>query len=508
MAEYDPFGGRFPQDSEKPKSNFKLDEKTIGLIKKIIVMIIILGIVGVIVYFLFFNYLKINFSVNDTEGRALNAAKITITTGKNKSVNYSPGDDIKLNKSKTYKYAIEYTGHTKKSGTLDPKDLEPGKNIPIKLEKEIKLDIVAFNCPSPVFIGQKVKCELQLENQSPNEDYNLENIIFRDGSNMQLKDWADLNDNALVFKDGFETELPKTKVIPHKTKDTIFIIFTVPTTITKATTQKIMARIKYTDNNKIEDLNILSAPNIGFASQLSSSITLESGTEVTKTYTIDNSKNKSDLSDLILTIDANYVPTDPGFVFDFDVNEVISPDYYILNADASKNSQGLISIKIPSNLRAGKINGRLSLNSDIFSEPKEVSFTITVTEPENKFEISLNKNTETLDYNVNTNTTNTKQITLSLNNKNKIPVHINSIYIENSTGTIDCNHWIVLPSEYNDYDIQSNYNPVPTILLQGLNLTSLTTITGLKICNINVDYIHPYTDENIIIRNKIQISVN
>ena len=505
MSEYDPFGGRFPQDSEKPKSNFKIDEKTVALIKKVIIFIVVLGVVGGFVYYFFFNNLIINFDVKDTEGKILNSAKIKITPeNSNKFAIYYPGEDIKLNKTKTYKYAIEYLDYAKKSGILDPKAIET--TITIKLEKEIKLDITSFNCPSPVFIGQKVKCELQLENQSPNEDYNLENIIFRNGLNGPMT-WPDLNNEVLVFKDGFGTDLTKTKVIPRKTKDTIFVYFTVPTTIT-AKNQKIMARVKYTDNNKIQDLNIALAPNIGFSSQLSGPITLESGTEVTKTYTIDNSKNKTEISDLKLTIDANYVPTDSGVVYDFGVNEIIESDYYNISVDASKNVQGLITINLPPNLRAGKIIGVLSLNSEIFTEPKETSFTITVTEPENKFEISLNKNTETLDYNADTKTTNTKQVTLNLNNKNKIPVRVNSITIENSTGTTDCNHWIILPAEYNNYDIQSNYNPAPTILLQGSDLSSLTTVTGLKICNINVDYKHPFTDENIIIRNKIQISVN
>ena len=48
-----------------------------------------------------FNNITIYFSVIDTEGKSLNSAEIKISTGKqNKSVIYSPGDDIKLNKNK------------------------------------------------------------------------------------------------------------------------------------------------------------------------------------------------------------------------------------------------------------------------------------------------------------------------------------------------------------------------------------------------------------------------
>ena len=75
MSEYDPFGGRFPQYSEKPKSNFKIDEKTVALIKKVIIFIVVLGVVGGIVYYFFFNNLIINFDVKDTEGKILNSAK-------------------------------------------------------------------------------------------------------------------------------------------------------------------------------------------------------------------------------------------------------------------------------------------------------------------------------------------------------------------------------------------------------------------------------------------------
>lgn len=508
MSEYDPFGGRFPQDSEKPKSNFKLDEKTIGLIKKVIILVVVLGVIGGAIYFFFFNNIIINFSVKDTEGKALNSANIKITPEKqNKSIQYSPGDEIKLNKNKNYKYAIELKGYKTINGQLAPKDIvEP--NQAIKLEKDIRLDVLSFICPTDVFIGQTVKCELQLNNISENEDYNLENLIFRDDKDKPLKNWADLNDEFLRFVDGFDAEVPSTKIITHKTKDTVFILFSVPESIKRGTTQKIMARIKYTDNNAIQEIKISQAPNIGFTSELSSALNLESGNEIIKTYTIDNSKNKTDLSGLELEIDANYEPTTGELDSNFDIAEIIVPDYTTLNVNASSRSQGQITIKLPNNLRAGKITGILALNSTIFSEPKKITFTINIKEPENKFNISLNKSTETLDYDANTNITTIKQITLNLDNKNKIPVHINSIYIENSTGTTDCNHWIVLPTEYNGYDIQSNYNPAPIILLQGSDLGSLTTITGLKICNINVDYRHPYLDENIIIKNKIQISVN
>lgn len=509
MPEFDPFGGYSSQENEKPKSNFKLDEKTIGLIKKVIILIVVLGVIGGAIYYFFFNNVIINFSVKDTEGKALNSVDIKITPEKqNKSITYSPGDEIKLNKNKKYKYSIELKDYRTITGQLVPKDLVAAPDRTIILEKNIRLDVLSFNCPTEVFIGQTVKCELQLNNISENEDYNLENIIFRDGNNKPLDKWSDLNDESLRFVDGFDVEIPNTKTIAHKTKDTVFILFSVPTTITKPQTQKIMARIKYTDNNATQELKISHAPTIGFTSELSSALTLESGNEVIKTYTIDNSKNKTDLSGLELEIDANYEPTNGEPDFNFNIDEIIVTDHTSLSVNASSRSQGQITIKLPNNLRAGKITGILALNSAIFSEPKKITFTINVKEPENKFGVSLNKNSETLDYDANTNITTVKQVTLNLDNKNKIPVHINSIYIENSTGTIDCNHWIVIPTEYNGYDIQSNYNPAPIILLQGLDLSSLTTITGLKICNINVDYKHPYLDENIIIKNKIQISVD
>ncbi len=505
MSEFDPFGGYSPQGNEKPKSNFKLDKKTMELIKKVIILLVVFGIIGGTIYYFFFNNITIYFSVIDTEGKNLNSTEIKISTGEqNKSVIYSPGEDIKLNKNKKYKYSINLKGYKSINGQLIPKDIE-NTNITIKLEKNIRLDVLSFICPPEIFTGQIVKCELQLNNISENEDYNLENLIFE--YNQQNK-WKDLNDETLRFVDGFNQDIPISKTIGRKTKDTVFVLFKVPENFSVGTTQKIMARVKYTDNKKSCDIKISQAPNIIFSSELSGSLTLESGNEITKIYTIDNTKNKADISGLELKIDANYEPSTSEPPSNININDIFITDYTSLSVNASSRSVGQISIKLPANLRAGKINGTLTLNSPIFSEPKKVSFIINVKEPENKFTISLTKNTETLTYDANKNITTIKQVTLNLDNKNKIPVHINSIYIENSTGTTDCNHWIVLPVEYNGYDIQPNNNPAPIILLQGSNLGSLTTVTGLKICNINVDYKHPYLDENIVIKNKIQISVN
>lgn len=511
MSEYDPFGGgSYSRDSEKPKSSFSLDEKTIGIIKKVITFIIILGIIGIIVYFLFFNTVNVSFNVVNTESnKTLSSAKIEIKAVKStKKIIIAPNETIKLNKSKTYNYTITATDYLQKKGEIIPKDLFPDYEFKVILEKDIRLNIKNFNCPSPVFIGQKVKCELQLENISTNEDYNVDNIVFRNKDNNSLT-WPDFNNNTYVFVNSFGEELSATeKRINRLTNDTIFVSFSIPTTITKPTSLKIMARTQYTDNNKTTDLNISLAPNITFTSQLSSAFSLESGAEITKTYTIDNSKNNAPLSDLELKIDANYLPTDTNFSVDFDVNNIFRLDNYNLSADAKQKPVGIISIVLPSNLRAGKIVGVLSLNSNVFEKPKDVPFTINITEPENKFTISLSKASETLNYDVNTKITNTKTITLNLDNKNKIPVHINQIFVENSTGTTDCNNWIEVPTSFNNYDIQANDAPGPVIILTGHDLNTITVVTGLKICNIVINYVHPYTIEEIIIKKPIQISVN
>ena len=195
------------------------------LIKKIIILIVVLGVVGAIVYYFFFNNITIYFSVIDTEGKNLNSAEIKISTGEqNKSVIYSPGDDIKLNKNKKYKYSINLKGYKSINGQLIPKDIE-NTNITIKLEKNIRLDVLSFICPPEIFTGQTVKCELQLNNISENEDYNLENLIFE--YNQQNK-WIDLNDDSLRFVDGFNQDIPISKTIGRKTKDTVFVLFRLP----------------------------------------------------------------------------------------------------------------------------------------------------------------------------------------------------------------------------------------------------------------------------------------
>ena len=507
MANYDPFSGgsNFSRDEEKPKKQaFKLSPNVMGLIKKIIIMIIVLGVIGIVIYFLFFNTVNIEINVKDIYKNNINTKIAIEPVGSDKTININSGETVKLNKSKEYTYTITKTGYVTKR--LQPISLEE-ETITITLSKDIRLEIKEFTCPTEVFTGQKIKCQIGLNNISPNEDYNIDLLEFYG----DVSTWPDFNNNTYAFVDSFGEALPLARQkIAHRTEDIIFVSFNIPADDKLANKKKqINLRIKETDKNMTAELNILKAPDIKFTSAISSAFTMKSGERVTKNYKIDNTKNKTSVSELELTIDANYFPEDLSVDTNiFNIEQIFNIDYSQISVNSSSTYEGIITINLPSNLRKGNISGVLSLNSQMFVESKDINFTITVEEPPNLFEVSISKNNETLIYDANTQTTSSKSITLNLNNKNKVPVHINKIYIENSTNTTDCNHWFALPTGYNDQEIPANENPAPPIVIVGSNLGLLTTITGTRYCTLKVEYMHPFTLETIMVPKEIQINVN
>lgn len=508
MANYDPFSGGsdFSREEEKPKGQaLKLSPNMMSLIKKIIILIIVLGVIGIVVYFLFFNTVTIEFNVKDIYGKSIPTEIKIIPENSKKTITVSSGDSVKLNKSKEYTYTITKTGYE----TLRTQQLSlEEEEINIVLSKDIRLEVTAFTCPTTVFTGQIVKCQIDLKNLSPNEDYNSDFLEFF-GAN--ISNWPDFNNQTYVFVDNYGEELPISRQITmRKMENTFFVSFNIPANDKLAnTTKKISLRVKGTDKNKTAELNIQKAPDIKFTSALSSAFAMKSGDEITKAYKIDNTKNKIELSDLELSITANYVPEDSSVDINiFDIEEIFTLNHSVISVNSNDDYEDIITIDLPGNLRRGKINGALSLNSPMFVNSKDINFTITVEEPLNNFEISINKNSETLTYDVNTHTTNSKSITLNLNNKNKIPVHINNIFINNSTNTTDCNSWFTLPTGYNDQDIPANENPAIPIVISGSDLGTLTNITGTKYCTLKVEYIHPFTLETITVPKEIQISVN
>ena len=98
MSEFDPFsgGGNFNNYESKPKS--KPNNLKPLLIKGIIIFIV-LAVIGIGIYYLFFNTANIDFIVNDTEGKSINSAQIKIKKeGTTKFTTIGTEEIIKLKK--------------------------------------------------------------------------------------------------------------------------------------------------------------------------------------------------------------------------------------------------------------------------------------------------------------------------------------------------------------------------------------------------------------------------
>ncbi len=501
MADFDPFSGGhdFYKDSEE-KTKKPSNIKTTELIKKTITTVIILGIVAIVVYFLFFNTRDISFDVTDREGRKISTQIEIRETKGTKSLRISSNESIKLNKSKKYTYSVNASGYSAIKAV--PIDFD-NPEIKIVLMKNIALAINSITCPAQVFLGQNAKCELQLQNNSPSQDYNLDNLTFE----ADVKDWPDIKHKTFVYVDSFREELTNDrKIILAGRNTSVFVTFDVPTDKKYLGNKKIRARVIYTDVNKDTNFNILETPTINFTSDISSRSKMISGETISKKYTIDNTKNKTDISDLELSIVADYQPNDSNITFNFNSDKVFELDYIFITVNKSSTKTGLITIKLPNNIRAGKIEGKLSLNSSMFPKAKDINFSITVEEPPNLFEINLSKSSENLTYDSNTNSTNTKTVDVVFNNKNKVVVNINDVSVKNSTGTTDCNNWVVVPTLYNNYPLQPNEIQSAPIILKGNNL-SATTATTPRFCAIKVEYVHPFTQETITILKSLTINV-
>ncbi|MFA5745971.1 MAG: hypothetical protein WCX82_03660 [archaeon] len=497
MPDFDPFGGGGNYENKSVKKD---NTNLMEMIKKIIIIVIVLAVIGGLIYFLFFNTTEISFTVKNTEKKNV-IAQINITeVGKTKTTTISSDETIKLNKSKNYTYKITAKDYAPiKSTSINFEDPE----ISVILTKDIKLNITTFTCPTTVYLGQTIKCELQLKNVSGSQDYNVDNLIFEG----DIISWPDFANKTYSFVDISNEPLSGArKRITAQETITTFISFTIPTDKKYLKNQKIIARVEYTNNKKDTNFLVAETPIITFSSTISSTTEMTSGTEISKTYTIDNSKNKTDLSDLKISIDANYIPTVDAN-YSFDTNQIFKLNSQYLSVDPSDKTQGTITIQIPNNLKSGKIVGKLYLDSPMFAEPKEISFTINIKEPNNDFIITLSKQTETINYDANLGNTTIKTIDLKLDNKNLVPVHIDNITIENSTGTTDCNNWIIIPTIYNNYNIQPKDNQTAIIQLKGIDLTGLTSVTGTKICALKIKYAHPFTEETITVLRNIIINV-
>lgn len=489
MGEFDPFSGgsNFNSYESKPKS--KPNNLQPVIIKGIIIFIV-LSVVGFGIYYLFFNTAEVFFEIKDTEGKSVDAQIKIGKLGSNKEDTYSTDDSIILNKSGKYTYRIypkddEFNGIIKKTEfTTDDETIE------VKLTKKIKFTVSKITCPQKVFLGQKITCQIDVENKSPSQDYNVSSFVFSG----DVSNWDDFKNKTYKFVDSFGEELSTARKTVLPATNTVFLLsFNVPSDKKIIGNKKINIRIKYTDSNKNATFEIADVPVVSFTSDIGSITKLISGEEKKVNYTLDNTKNTTKISDLILDFDANYTS---AFDYNLDLQNTIIRDAINLSAESKEKKTGQITIKLPSNTRAGKIEGNLILTGSIFPEPKKIPFSINVEEPENKFQLSLTKSSESLIYDANNGVTNEKIISLKVDNQNALKVKINTIGVENLM-TDNCEKWISITTAYNDYEVQPKDKPEIPIVLKGTDLSGITNITGTKLCAIKVNYQNPFTGEDI-----------
>ena len=489
MAEYDPFsgGGGFNSNYDsKPKSK---PSALTPIITKAIIAVIVLTIIGAGIYFLFFNTAEVFFEIKDTEGQSVDAQIKIGKVGSSKEDTYSVDDSIVLNKSGKYTYKIlpkntDYNGIAKTEFTTADEIIE------VKLTKKIMLNVSGISCPQKAFLGQKVICNINVENKSPSQDYNVDYFVFAG----DVSTWDDFKNKTYKFVDQYGDEIPEVRKTLLPATNAVFMVsFNVPNDKKYIGNKKINLRVKYRNEIKSASFEIADTPIISFSSDISNLDKMISGEEKRINYWVDNTKNTTRVSDLTLTIDANYTSEQD---YNLDISKTLVRDNINLEVNAKTKLPGQITIKLPNNVRAGQISGSLILSGNVFPEPKIVPFKIDIEEPENKFIISLSKATETLTYDVNTQTSSEKIISVKIDNQNNLVVKLNNVIVENLSNN-NCEKWITIPELYNNYDIQPKDKPEIPIILKATDLSEITEITGTKLCALKVNYQNPFTDEDI-----------
>ncbi len=484
MPDFDPFSEK---EKFKPATAQSKSKDSKKLIFKIIMIIAVLALVGLAVYYLFFNTVEIEFTVKNTENQFVDATIKLTKEGSDKEITVNPGDVIKLKKGGNYRYKVSAKDYSSKvNQTLDS---SKDDIVNVVLDKDIKLSIVSFTCPEKVYLGQTVSCEITAENTSSSEDYNTDYFVFSG-----LDDFDDFKNKTYKFVDQYGEELSPTRKTIYPARSTsVLVSFRVPNDKKHLGTKNLSIRVKYKSTKEESGFEVVNAPVINFSSEIANAGKMVSGEEKRFKYVVDNTKNNTSVSDLQLYIDANYI-TDIDY--NLDLQNVIKTDKLTVWVDAKDRTEGQITVKLPADARAGRIEGNLVLSGVVLPEPKTLHFTISIEEPENKFLLSLSKTAETLSYDSNTGSTDEKLVTIKVDNQNAIKVRINSIAIVDLMDN-NCINWIAVTNAYDNYDIQPKDETDIPVIIKGKSLSGLSVVTGTKLCAIKVSYQNPFTEANI-----------
>jgi hypothetical protein len=490
MSAYDPFSNSGPSTGPYSNYNYGNKKKTdySKYIKQALPILIIGIILFIIVKYTFLNNCILTINVENTEGQNITAiSTITLNKiGSNKTFNFQYGEEIKVKKGQ-YNIKIRASNYNQYSDNIELKDSTYQLNN-IILEQNIKLKINAINFPQQIFSGQKISAQLEIENNSPNETYDIESIVFE----------ADVKDWDFVYKDNFGNIQNNITFLPQ-IKKSVIVEFTVPEDI-KIGNYKIQPRIKYkkASSDLKKEFNIVNKPQINFRfTNLEGSYEIAKTSSYIITYEIDNSKNDLKINDFKfnLELDSTLNP---------DCNNWFSvPQNNILVESKSKES-GTINVFIPNNAKPETLTGKLIINSSSLDQPHKEDIIIDLIEPEISFNISLSKKEFDLDYNSTTKETSIETTELQLNNNNDFDIFIDSINILDSSPVADCNKFIYISPNYirtitkktNTNKITLTIYGTDTVYLSSLDLTS--ALNKIRTCDIRVKYKHPFKEDEYL----------
>jgi len=491
MAGYDPFSGGSSNSGSYSNYNYGNKKKTdyTKYIKQALPILIIGVILFIIVKFVFFNSCIVDVSVKNTEGTDIFAIS-TISFTKEGSIdsqNFSLDEEIKLKKG-NYNVKIRASGYNPQTENYDLDDSEFTIE-PVTLEKNLKLKINSITFPEQIFSGQSITVKLEVENNSPNETYDSNYIIFEE----DVEDWV------YKYKDIHSNILDKVTFYPQKEK-AVFIEFKVPSDIEEGE-YNILPRIKFKnkDTKLKKEFTIVKKPIIKF-----NFTNLEGDYEITKTnnytitYEINNSGNNLTINDLKfnLDIDSTLNP---------DCNTWFSIPQNYKSVEPKSKESGTIQVSIPNNAKPEILIGQFIITSSSLDQPHTEDIELNLIEPEINFNISLSKSTVNLEYDQNNNVMSIEDIKLELKNQSGLNINISNISILNSTLTSDCNKFIYPNQNYITTISKDSTSDIairvtlPKSIIDYMNTIDLTDPNNLsKSCIIRVQYKHPFKDDEFL----------
>lgn len=475
MSDFDPFGdntGYYPKKGNKKKGNKNIT---------VLLIILLLVIAGYYAYqkdFLF-KKVEISFNVKNAENQSLNNASILLSKDylMEKNVKTLKNSQIEKIRKGVYYYTVKENEYQ----SIPRKKIEIKQNTTqdIKLEKDVSLKINNINFPKSIYPGQKAVLEINYTNNSLTKKYSLDDIVIdgvKDWSLTILDVWGDPLENQEIFFEPAETATIKLEYV------------------TKEISEKkgnISVRVKYKTEKKSFEFEILKKPEVNITGDVSGKI--NSGETKSFNLVVNNTKNKTEISDLIVEIDVNGKNNE-------NVKEWFQEIYGNLYVFPSKNLPIALTINVPNTAKSDELVGKITFKSNAFEEPKQLPINLKIEELPINFVTKSDKTNITLKFDEDKNILSKEYANLKINSN--VDVDIKKIEIINQDPTLtDCNHLILLPE-----------NPFGNNkVFKGIEISVLVTVTLIegeqaqaykntnRACGIAIEYQHPYRAQETLL---------